>query len=180
MKGLNKFLPSRAGALLLALGLSACGFQLRGSYEVPAFLHEVSLKMPAGTQLLAAELRLALERRDIDPQGGEVQLEIVSENLTRQTSSVDSNARAAEYVLVYTVSFRINSSDGRAIGPLQSLILRRSYQYDPTSVVAKNMEEETLVSELRADAAQQIVRQLIALKASPLAPAPAPQAGTAP
>lgn len=158
-------------ATLLLAGLGACGFHLRGSYEVPPFLHEISLK--GGTPALATELRLALQRNHIATDGGAVQLEIVSEKLTRQTASVDGRARAAEYVLVYRVEFRVNSSDGRAVGPLESLILRRSYQYSSSNVVGKNTEEDTLVSELRADAAQQIVRQLIALKAPPL-PAPVP------
>lgn len=159
-------------ALLLLpslLTLAGCGFQLRGSHEVPAFLQEVSLQVPASAREFDRELRLALERRDILPQGGEVLLEVERENLTRQTSTVDSSARAAEYTLVYTVDFRISRADRQAAGPIQSLILRRSYQYSTTSVVGKNTEEETLIHELRQDAAQQIVRQLAALKAVPAA-----------
>lgn len=155
--------------LWLTLTLTACGFQLRGSHDAPAFLQEVSLKTPAPARELDRELRLALERRDILPQGGEVLLDVERENITRQTSTVDSSARAAEYTLVYTVDFRISRADRKAAGPLQSLILRRSYQYSTTSVVGKNTEEETLIHELRQDAAQQIVRQLAALKAVPAA-----------
>lgn len=166
--------------LPLLLALSACGFQLRGNYHVPAFLTDVSLKLPPGTRSLGTELRLALERKNIGANGGDIQLEVATETLTRQTSSVDSRARAAEYILVYTVEFRINSSDGRTIGPLQTLILRRAYQYSTANVVGKNTEEETLMQELRADAAQQIVRQLAALTVSPAAPDPAPAPPAAP
>lgn len=162
-----------AVAALLTVTLSACGFQLRGSYHVPAFLDAVSLKLPAGSQALASELRLALERKNITAAGGATELEITSEKLNRQASSVDSRARAAEYILVYTVDFRINSSDGEVTGPVESLILRRAYQYSTANVVGKNTEEETLMRELRADAAQQIVRQLAALESVPAAAAPA-------
>lgn len=162
-----------AVAALLAATLAACGFQLRGSYHVPAFLDAVSLKMPAGSQALATELRLALERKNIAAGGGATELEITSEKLNRQASSVDSRARAAEYILVYTVDFRINSSDGKVTGPVESLILRRAYQYSTENVVGKNTEEETLMRELRADAAQQIVRQLAALESVPAAAEPA-------
>lgn len=178
--------PIRATALRLAVAvglallLAACGFQLRGSYGVPDFLTGVSLKLPGGTQQLASELRLALERRNIGADGGDVQLEITNERLNRQASSVDSRARAAEYILVYTVDFRINSTDGRAIGPLESLILRRSYQYSTENVVGKTTEEETLVHELRADAAQQIVRQLAALQRPPAAADPVAPAAAVP
>jgi LPS-assembly lipoprotein len=157
-------------ALPLLLALGACGFHLRGSHDVPYFLQEIALKMPMGAGDLGTELRLALERKGIATSGGDLQLEVTNEKLTRQTSSVDSSARAAEYILIYNVEFRINSSDGRLVGPQQSLILRRSYQYSAANVVGKSTEEETLRNELRSDAAQQIVRQLIALNASPLGP----------
>lgn len=134
---------------------------------MPAFLQEVSLKAPAAARELERELRLSLERINIVPEGGDVLLDVVRENLTRQTSTVDSSARAAEYTLVYTVDFRVSRSDGKATGPLQSLILRRSYQYSTSSIVGKNTEEETLTRELRQDAAQQITRQLATLKALP-------------
>ncbi|MDF3030295.1 MAG: hypothetical protein K0R03_853 [Moraxellaceae bacterium] len=164
----------RLSALLLVtagLTLSACGFHLRGSYAVPEFLKEITLRLPVGAEDFGRELRLALERNEIESTGGDLVLEVARENLTRQTSSVDSSARAAEYVLVYTVDYRVNSLDGRLYGPLESLILRRSYQYSASNIVGKSTEEETLVRELRMDAAQQIVRQLTALKTSPLAPA---------
>lgn len=157
---------------MLALALSACGFQLRGYYHVPETLTSVTLKLPTGTRALATELRLALERKHIGTGGGDAVLEVVAERLTRQASSVDSRARAAEYILVYTVEFRFNDQALERTGPLQTLILRRAYQYSDTNVVGKNTEEETLLRELRADAAQQIVRQLAALQAPPAAAVP--------
>jgi LPS-assembly lipoprotein len=168
-------IPQRHGLQLSLLGillvcislLSACGFHLRGNYEVPEFLQAVTIKMPDDSDDLAQEIKLALERRNIVPQGGEVMLEIVRERLTRQTATVNSSARAAEYTLIYTVDFRINSVDRKSIGVTQPLILRRSYQYSDNNLVGKNIEEATLLRELRADAAQQIVRQLVTLKAIP-------------
>lgn len=155
-------------ALLLTLSLfQGCGFHLRGSYDVPAFLQEITLRTPSGSKDFEKQMRLALERRNILPDGGDVLLEITRENITRQTSTVDSSAKAAEYTLIYTVEYRVGSVDGKIYGDRQTLILRRSYQYSTTNVVGKNTEEETLVQELRVDAAQQIVRQLTALKTLP-------------
>jgi LPS-assembly lipoprotein len=91
-------------------------------------MKEISLRLPVDAEDFGRELRLALERNHISTAGGDLVLEVVSEKLNRQTSSVDSSARAAEYILVYTVEFRVNSTDGRLFGPLESLILRRSYQ----------------------------------------------------
>lgn len=152
----------------LLLVLSGCGFHLRGSYDVPEFLHEITLRNPAATKDFDKEMRLALERSNIRPEDGEILLEITRENVTRQTSTVDSHAKAAEYTLIYTVEYRVGTLDGKTYGERQSLILRRSYQYSNTNVVGKNTEEETLIHELRVDAAHQIVRQLASMKAPPL------------
>lgn len=153
----------------LLLLLSACGFQLRGHYQVPEFLQSVTLQTPGASSNLRQDLRLELERKNIVPTGGELILEIVRENLTRQTSTVDSSARAAEYTLIFTVEFRVKRVDGQYTGRTQPLILRRSYQYSDSNVSGKAAEEETLVRELQRDAAQQIVRQLCALQALPAA-----------
>jgi len=166
----NRAGPRAPRIVVFVLGcllLSACGFHLRGNYHPPAFLHEVTLRTQANSHDFDTELRLALARSNIVPEGGEVLLEVLRENLTRQTSTVDSSAKAAEYTLTYTVDFRVSDTEGRAIGRTESLILRRSYQYSTTNIVGKSTEEDTLVHELRIDAAQQIVRQLAAMKAPP-------------
>lgn len=169
---LSKALLRKTAVVLLATSLTACGFHLRGNYNLPPFLHEITLHTPASSAAFATEMRLALERNNIVPQGGEVLLDVERENLTRQTTTVDSSARAAEYTLIYTVEYRVSSVDKNVTGPLQSLILRRSYQYSSANIVGKNIEEDTLVHELRIDAAQQIVRQLSTLKTPPLPPTP--------
>lgn len=157
----------KTAVVLLATALTACGFHLRGHYQPPAFLHEITLRTPASSHDFTTEMRLALTRSNIIPEGGEVVLEVLRENLTRQISTVDSSAKAAEYTLIYSVYFRVSDTKDRATGPVQSLILRRSYQYSTTNIVGKSTEEDTLVHELRIDAAQQIVRQLVAMKAPP-------------
>lgn len=159
-----------AVVILVSSLLSACGFHLRGIYSVPSFLHEISLRTPDTSPALRTEVKIALETYHIQADGGEVLLDVVNENITRQTSTVDSSARAAEYTLIYTVNFRISRSDEKAIGEIQSLILRKSYQYNTSNIVGKNIEEENLVQELRRDAAQQIIRQFITLKAIPAIP----------
>lgn len=166
LQGTNHTL--RAGALVLGcLLLSACGFHLRGNYQPPAFLKEITLRTPTNSHDFTTEMRLALTRSNIIPEGGDILLDVQRENLTRQMSTVDSSAKAAEYTLTYTVDFRVSDTAGLAVGNTQSLSLRRSYQYSTTNIVGKSTEEDTLVHELRTDAARQIVRQLVAMKAPP-------------
>lgn len=181
----------------LTLSLGACGFHLRGSYDVPPFLAHLDVMTPPNSAL-RPELLLALQTAGIDTAQGEYKLNVVRELLTKQTTTVDSRAKAAEYTLVYDVQYRLQYASGRAATQTRNLLLRRSYQYDTRNIVGKSTEEETLVSELRADAVQQIVRQVSALREDRLlpdtdpgsepatvtpaatpAPAPAPEAGQA-
>lgn len=150
-------------AILLAvtgLLLSACGFHLRGNYEMPAGLTSVTLIVPEQSGVLKKELELMLNRSGVRTDGGDTQLEVTREVLTKQTATVDSSAKAAEYTLLYAVDYRISQVDAKTEGPVQKLILRRGYQYDSTNIVGKSTEEETLVQEMRQDTANQIVRQL--------------------
>lgn len=154
---------SRTGTVVAAaisLLLASCGFHLRGQYAMPAHLQALTLTVPAAHGLLKAEIELALERVNVSSVGGDTELEIVREVLTKQTTTVDSRAKAAEYTLIYSVDYRTHLKSAQVPGKTQSLILRRGYQYDSTSVVGKSTEEENLVRELRQDVARQIVRQL--------------------
>jgi LPS-assembly lipoprotein len=127
---------------------------------MPANLRALTLTAPGSSAALRNELALILKRANVSTDGGDTELEITREVLTKQTATVDSRAKAAEYTLIYAVDYRVQHTDAKTPGALQSLILRRSYQYDTTNIVGKSTEEETLTHELRQDAAQQIMRQL--------------------
>lgn len=146
--------------LATSLMLAACGFHLRGSTDMPAHLHAITLTVPGQSDALRKELELMLGRANVGTDGGDTELEVTREVLTKQTTTVDSRAKAAEYTLIYAVDYRMQRTDAKLPGAIQSLILRRGYQYDTTNIVGKSTEEETLLQELRQDAAQQIVRQL--------------------
>ena len=169
---------TRLAILLTATGLllSACGFHLRGNYEMPAGMTSVTLIVPDQSGALKKELELMLKRSGVSTDGGDTQLEVTREVLTKQTATVDSSAKAAEYTLLYAVDYRINQLDAKTEGPVQKLILRRGYQYDSTNIVGKSTEEETLVQEMRQDTANQIVRQLRSY--TPTTGTPAAEAAT--
>jgi LPS-assembly lipoprotein len=158
-------------SILLSTLLSACGFHLRGIYTPPDFLHEITLHTPLNSHELDSAMRIALEQNNIVPHGGEVLLDITQENIAQQTSTVSSQAAVAEYTLVYTVEYRISRTDKSVVGPLQTLTLRRSYQYNTATIVGIAAEEETMIHELRIDVTQQIMRRLSTLKTLPMAPA---------
>lgn len=172
---MGKAKPTRMLLILAgSLVLASCGFHLRGSYGMPAHLQAITLTAPGASTALRQELALTLGRANVTTEGGDTELEVTREVLTKQTTTVDSRAKAAEYTLIYSVDYRVQRTDAKAPGVTQSLILRRGYQYDTTNIVGKNTEEETLVQELRQDAARQIVRQLRSWTPQPDNAAPTP------
>lgn len=142
-----------------SLTLTACGFHLRGSYYIPPELAQLSLKIEPYSAL-NQPLRQRLQQAGIELSINEYTLEIRSDSLNRQMTNTDSRAKAAEYTLYYQVSYVIKNSQNKVVFDERKLLLRRSYQYDTTSIVGKTAEEETLVKELYEDAATQIVSQL--------------------
>ena len=139
--------------------LTACGFHLRGSYNVPSTIKHLELKINNASALYLP-LRDSLQQAGIQLDASDYTLEILEDSLNKQTTNTDSRAKAAEYTLYYAVSYQIKNNDNKTVSPERKLLLRRNYQYDTTTIVGKTAEEETLIHELYQDAAQQILRQL--------------------
>lgn len=145
-------------ALSISL-LSACGFALRGSHILPASLAEIAVSAPSDAterHLLTVLHRSGTKVVDAAP----VVLHVYQEDIKRQTSSVDSRAKAAEYTLFYNVSYQLRNAQGEALQTERSIRLRRTYQFDNTRIVGKHEEENTLIDELRQQAMNQMIAQL--------------------
>lgn len=160
--------------LLLAsvLGLSACGFHLRGSYPVPEFLRQVTISVPPDATILRQGLERALERAGI-AEGGDYVLALTRENVQRQTAVVDTRARASEYLLTYELDYLLRKDE--ALLPTRKIVLRRSYQTDPNRIAGKTSEEELIVKEMREDALNQLMRQIAFIKPEHLVTPTKPQ-----
>jgi len=162
-----------AGLRLAVLGLGllvlpACGFHLRGQYDIPEGLAPVRIDAPAGSgvaRTLTETLRrngVALADAGTKPR---TRLSILSENSDRRVLSVGTNGKVDEYELVYTVHWRLVDADsGRERIATTRFQAQRDYVYDPAAVLGKQNEEETLTDDMRSDIADRIVFRLQALE----------------
>jgi LPS-assembly lipoprotein len=158
--------------VFMAHAIVGCGFHLRGTGSagiLPASLATVRVVM-TGTAInepLAVAVREAIAQagaRVVDTAGTPV-LTLSDERVESQVASVrTATAKASEYTLRYTASFRL---DGPQPVPSQTIRLQRDYAFDPNSVLAKEQEERELLRDMRRDAAQQIVRRLARAVAVP-------------
>lgn len=149
--------------ILLALStlqLSACGFQMRGSYQVPEQLQEVSLQAPSRSEL-GNRLQRELLRYEvvISPRSSDItHIELHEDFLDRRILSLLISGQVAEYELIYTAPVTVHTADGRV--EQHEIQIFRDYQEDPNFALAKTRELEIIVNEMRDDAVQRLMMLL--------------------
>jgi LPS-assembly lipoprotein len=149
-----------------ALGLSACGFHLRGNdMAFPPSLSQLRVTVRGAglndplwitmRDTLANSAHVAIVA---DP--GVPQLTLFDERSKTQVLSVDETGHARGYTLQYEVSFKLDKGDGTEWIAPQTIQLARDYSFDPLNLLAKEREKSELRQTLQREAVQQIVRRL--------------------
>jgi LPS-assembly lipoprotein len=158
------------GISLLVLGLSNCGFSLRGSQALPESLNTVVIN----ASMQHSPLNRALDARlpvyqlrsvnadseaveDINPTSS-VLLNLQPETLDRRLLSVFSSGQVAEYELIYSVDYQVIFPNAEPIN--NTVSVSREYQDDPQRILAKSRELELIMDEMRMETADRIIRLL--------------------
>ena len=154
---------------LLTVALSACGFHLRGQFTLPPLLQPVAVVSTVPT--LEDRVSAGIQRMGgVISADAPMQVHITRETVTRQTSTVDRLAKAAEYTLFYELNFQLRYASGMPAQSERSIRLRRTYQFDNTRIVGKFDEEATLQEDMRQQAVAQLLTQLARTQVSDLSP----------
>ncbi len=162
---MNRY-PNRGSlwsVLILVLLLSACGFHLRGSVELPPMLERPHVVGDAFS-LLVRELESLLLQSGAtlvrQPKEASAIVRILSETPTRRVLSVGSTGKAAEYELHYAVNYQLENPQGEVLQGPSTLSTRRTYLFDESQVLGKSGEEETLREDMQRDLARRLLQQL--------------------
>lgn len=154
--------------LILLLSLTACGFHLRGSVQLPPELGELTLVDAKPATDVAPELRRALQGQGVRlMEAAPLRLQLAAEHYGKRVLSVDAAGRAQEYGLSYMVRFSLLAADGVAWLPEETVTLTRDLRFDAAAVLATGNEEAQLKGEMRRDAVLQILRRLQYAKPPP-------------
>jgi len=163
---------SRAGRVVaLALGaalmVSACGFHLRG--YAPLSFSTLYISAPGNAPILT-ELRRTIEGNGgttlVDKAAGaQAVLDITAVVDDKQVLSLTGGGRVQEYALSKRVNFSLHDAAGKELIPAAEIVIRRSYTFNESEVLARLSEEERTLKEMQSDAVQQILRRLQAAKA---------------
>jgi LPS-assembly lipoprotein len=153
--------------LIMAFVLTACGFHLRGSYDLPDHLSPLYLDKESMSLLLYKELRSTIRASGAelseDATTAASVLTVANERRTRDVISVDTLGRAREYRLIYRLSFSLQAS-GESVIENSEIDLNRNLLFNPEAVLGVAEETERVYRDMIRDSAGQILLRLQALK----------------
>jgi LPS-assembly lipoprotein len=154
-------------ALLLGLALlpAACGFQLRGTANVPfdtLYLPNAS----SGIQLdLKRNIQAGTRVKVVDdPKAAQAVMQFTEETRQKEILSLTGTGRVREFQLRYRVGWRVHDGKGADYVPQNTIILTRDVTFNDTEILAKEQEEALLFRDMQSDMVQQIIRRLAAAK----------------
>ena len=154
-------------AFLLGLALlpAACGFQLRGTANVPFD----TLYLPNATSGIQLNLKRNIQagtRVKVvdDPKVAQAVMQFTEETRQKEILSLTGTGRVREFQLRYRVSWRVHDGKGGDYVPQNTIVLTRDVTFNDTEILAKEAEEELLFRDMQTDMVQQIIRRLAAAK----------------
>ena len=155
----------RAIAVALAILLTSCGFHLRGdvTYAFTTLYINSPPNMP-----FAADMRRALtgSGTTLVEKAADAQVILDLPNVVddKQVLSLSGGGRAREYLLTKRLTFALHDSNGRDWLPAGEIVIRRSFTFNESEVLAREAEETKLLKEMQTDAVQQVMRRLQSAK----------------
>lgn len=158
--GRRAWLGLAASASLAAL--AGCGFQLRGSAQIPFQTIYLGVGESSGLgNELRRNLRSASNTKVVnDPAQAQARFELMQEAREKEVLSINSAGRAREYTLRYRIQYRVHDGKGRDFIAPSTLVLKRDISFNEDATLAKESEEALLFRDMQSDMVQQILRRL--------------------
>ncbi|MEO1962146.1 MAG: LPS assembly lipoprotein LptE [Cycloclasticus sp.] len=162
----KSFVVLRAVILLCLLTavLTACGFKLRGSFQLPEALQKIYVVGSQGdlvndlNDMLAFSAEVVSNRTDADAI-----LTINKEESENRTLSVDSRGKVRESEMSFSVLYSLALANGDVLLDKEALLLVRDFINDENNIIGRTNESAVIARDLKRDAAQQILRRIQAL-----------------
>ena len=150
-------------ALVLFLLIEGCGFQLRGTAEVPF----KTLYLPGATGGIALELKRQIQAGTTakvvdEAKQADAILQFSYETRDKEILSLTGTGRVREFRLRYRVGWRVTDGKGGDYVPQTALELTRDVSFNDAEVLAKEAEEQLLFRDMQSDMVQLIMRRLSA------------------
>lgn len=164
----RRLLHKVISASCLAVGLSACGFQLRQAPNLPfntlyaSFAESSSLGQELRRSLESSGVRMITDNRQLD--AAQVILEVLQDQREKTVVGVNTSGLVREFQLRVRFKFRLRNKAGGEIIPETELLLQRDFSFNESGALAKEAEEALIYRSMQSDVVQQALRRLSAVK----------------
>jgi LPS-assembly lipoprotein len=145
----------------MALLLSACGYHLRGAFQLPENMKSVYIEGGSGALLdqfkqvmKGSSTQLANSRK-----GAGIVIKVSNEDFSRRVLSLSTRGKSNEFELVYRLDYEFANAGDNSLMERQPLEIRREYFNDQQFVIAKDNEEAVIRNEMYQQAVQSIINR---------------------
>ena len=148
----------------LLIMLTSCGWQLKDTQSMSPHLDQIHLVSEEPNGQLLSELTRALEAYDIKAVGGDSKPDysvvITDYRRIRRTSSMNNDARVAEYQLNEEVDFMVIDRSSNIMLKPSTVAVERVYEFLETDVLASSNEERMVKHDMRLEIVRKIINRL--------------------
>lgn len=144
----------------LAVLLSACGFQLRGTGTNELAIKELNLTARDAYGATVKQLRSSLENSGVRLGiGAPYTLDLVDERASQRTASYSGSARSAEYELTNALQYEIRGQNNLSL--LNDKIeVQKVYVHDANNLTGSDQEAAQVRREMRNELVQRMMLRL--------------------
>ena len=149
----------KVGIVAMALWASACGYHLRGAYDLPKSMKSVYIQ--GGSSLFREQFTAVLKSSSgqlVDsPEKADVVLRVYTDTIERRVLSLSERGRSNDIELAGHLEYDLHDAKSTVLVAKEPIDFRKEYFNDQQDVIAKDNEETVIRKEMY----QQLVRSII-------------------
>ncbi len=145
----------------ILLCLSACGYHLRGSIEMPEALKAVYISGASTTLQTEMTAFMQASNGKVVKSTGEagIVIKILKEDIRTRVLSIGTTGKSAESELNYYMRFQFFDKQDNPLKDEQTIELAREYFNDQTAVLARASEAQLITKEIYKQASRMLMAQ---------------------
>lgn len=149
---------------IMLLGISACGFQLRGQNALPKSLHVLYFQTENQYGSLESMLRHTLRSSGVvlvnSAHAAPITLQLSTPVQTNNNATVGPSSRTRVYTLSYQVTFTLKNAQGKILVGPRTLATSRNLTLSANQLPQSNNQIDILSREMERDIVNQLYNVL--------------------
>lgn len=159
--------------VLVLLIQTGCGWQLRGSesdsLESKEAFNRLFVSVNAPSKLARMDKLLQKSLKSLGAHLGThavITIDLISERIEKRAMAYGSTGLPIQFQITMSTRYVMRAKNDRSLPEIKKVISRRSLDFDPELVSAKDNEEQELHTEMREEIGRTILRDLRKLSTS--------------